>query len=66
VTEESECGFPPGHRGQLAAATALLKAAEPWSLFNPVVHDAHFAAMRQLYRNAVDPTLAARRRLDND
>jgi len=42
-----------------------LKAAEPWSLFNPETHDAHFAAVRQLYHNAVDPLLAVRR-FDSD
>lgn len=34
---------------QLAAAAAEpLKLAEPWSLFNPEVHRAHFAALKQL------------------
>jgi cytochrome c peroxidase len=27
---------------------AALRAAEPWSLFNPKIHDAHYAAMRQM------------------
>jgi len=31
-----------------AAAPALLRSAEPWSFFNPTVHDAHYAALRQL------------------
>jgi len=31
-----------------AAVPALLAAAEPWSLFNPAVHDAHYAALRQV------------------
>jgi cytochrome c peroxidase len=35
-----------------AAVPALLKAAEPWSLFNPTVHDAHYAALRQMLRTA--------------
>lgn len=30
----------------------LLKAAESWSLFNPAIHDAHYAAMRQILRTA--------------
>jgi hypothetical protein len=30
----------------------LLQQAQPWSLFNPVVHDAHFAALRQLLQSA--------------
>jgi hypothetical protein len=31
-----------------AGIGAALRAAEPWSLFNPKIHDAHFDAMRQL------------------
>lgn len=27
---------------------AALRAAEPWSLFNPKIHDAHYDAMRQM------------------
>jgi len=30
------------------AETPYLRAAEPWSLYNPPVHDRHFAALRQL------------------
>jgi cytochrome c peroxidase len=34
----------------VASATvgAALRAAEPWSLFNPKIHDAHYSAMRQM------------------
>ena len=32
----------------LAAAPLALQAAEPWSLFNPTLHDAHRAALRQV------------------
>jgi hypothetical protein len=32
----------------VAAVPTLLAGAEPWSLFNPVVHDAHYAALRQV------------------
>lgn len=53
-------------RTHLAAAIPMLKAAEPWSLFNPSTHDSHFAAVRQLYRSAIDPVLAARRPYDFD
>jgi cytochrome c peroxidase len=53
-------------RTHFAAAIPLLKAAEPWSLFNPSTHDAHFAALRQLYHSAVDPVMAARRPYDFD
>ena len=31
-----------------AAVPALLAGAEPWSLFNPAVRDAHYAALRQV------------------
>jgi ribosomal protein L16/L10AE len=44
----------------------LLKAAEPWSLFNPAIHEARRAALRQLTKAGTDPGLAARRRPDND
>ncbi|MGA9322194.1 MAG: hypothetical protein WBW06_14175 [Xanthobacteraceae bacterium] len=27
---------------------ASLRAAEPWSLFNPKIHDAHYDALRQM------------------
>lgn len=52
-------------RSGLATALPVLKAAEPWSLFNPMIHDAHFAALRELYLNATDPTIS-RHRLDSD
>jgi cytochrome c peroxidase len=35
-------------RLSFAALPLLLKAAEPWSLFNPAVHQRHFSALRQL------------------
>ncbi|MFA6264224.1 MAG: cytochrome c peroxidase [Pseudolabrys sp.] len=38
-----------GEYKQVAVAVApYLKAAEQWSLYNPVVHDQHFAALRRL------------------
>jgi hypothetical protein len=30
----------------------VLDAAVPWSLFNPAIHAAHFAALRQLVDTA--------------
>jgi hypothetical protein len=33
---------------QLAKIVPTLKAAEPWSLFNPAVHDAHYAGLREM------------------
>jgi cytochrome c peroxidase len=32
----------------VAAVPSLLAAAEPWSLFNPAVHDSHYQALRQV------------------
>jgi hypothetical protein len=29
-----------------------LQNAEPWSLFNPAIHDAHYAALRQMIEAA--------------
>jgi hypothetical protein len=34
-----------------AAVPALLARAEPWSLFNLAVHDAHYAALRQVLQS---------------
>jgi hypothetical protein len=34
-----------------AAVPSLLAAAQPWSLFNPAVHDSHFAALRQVMQS---------------
>jgi len=36
------------YKQTVAAVTPHLRAAEPWSLFNPAVHDRHFTALRQL------------------
>jgi cytochrome c peroxidase len=36
----------------LAAVPNLLRAAQPWSLFNPAVHDSHFAALQQTLQAA--------------
>ncbi|WP_407180565.1 cytochrome c peroxidase [Bradyrhizobium sp. STM 3562] len=40
------------YRSLMAAAVpALLAGAERWSLFNPQVHDAHYAALRQVLQS---------------
>lgn len=36
----------------MASAAPQLKTAEPWSLFNPAVHEAHYAALRQIFQTA--------------
>ena len=38
--------------GELASAAAALKRAEPWSLFNPQVREAHVTALNQLAKLA--------------
>ena len=40
------------YRSLMAAAVpALLAGAEPWSLFNPAVHDRHYGALRQVMQS---------------
>ena len=34
-----------------AAVPALLAGAQPWSLFDPAVHDSHYAALRQVLQS---------------
>ena len=41
---------------RLAKVVPPLKAAESWSLFNPAVHDAHYAALRQMFETATKTT----------
>jgi hypothetical protein len=36
----------------VAAVPAVLRAAQPWSLFNPAIHDAHYDALRQMRMTA--------------
>lgn len=40
------------YAGGLSEIDQPLKAAESWSLFNPAVHDAHYAALRQMVETA--------------
>jgi di-heme cytochrome c peroxidase len=54
------------YRAALAAALPAVKAAEPWSLFDPTVAGAYYTARQQLYRASIDPALASRRRFDPD
>jgi len=44
------------YRAQLDAAATLLHAAEAWSLFNPVIHDRHYGAMKQIIETAHQAT----------
>jgi cytochrome c peroxidase len=52
-------------RTVLAASVPLLKAAEPWSIYNPDIRAARMAQFRTLYRAAFDPA-SAPKRFDND
>jgi hypothetical protein len=52
-------------RKLMGEAVTSLTAAEPWSLLNRDIHDAHFTQLKQLYRAAIDP-LNPPRRLDLD
>jgi cytochrome c peroxidase len=42
-----------------AAVPAIVNTAEPWSLFNPIVHDAHYAALRRLLQSDKQPSQPA-------
>jgi hypothetical protein len=53
------------YRTVLAQALPSLKAAEPYSIFNPQIRAARRAQFRALYQAAYDPATAPRR-LDND
>jgi hypothetical protein len=39
-------------RRRISAVPVALQNAEPWSLFDPAVHEAHYSALRQLYEAA--------------
>jgi cytochrome c peroxidase len=47
-------------RAVLAKAVPLLKAAEPYSIYNPTVRAARIAEFKTLYQAAIDPTKAPR------
>lgn len=47
------------YEDRLAKIVPTLKAAEPWSLFNPTVHDAHYAGLREMVYAAGKETHAA-------
>jgi hypothetical protein len=54
------------YRDLLESSIPTLRAAVPWSLFNQEIHDAHFAALRQVVRAATDPSSRPQRRVDMD
>jgi hypothetical protein len=44
------------NRLMTAAVPSVIGFAEKWSLFNPVVHDAHYSALRQLLTSKQQPS----------
>jgi cytochrome c peroxidase len=44
----------------LGVVPLVLVTAQPWSLFNPAVHDAHYATLRQMLHSASRPAMAGR------
>jgi Di-haem cytochrome c peroxidase len=50
--DEAAAEFQNYRRLTLAAVPILVKKAQPWSLFDPAVHDAHFAELRRLVQSA--------------
>jgi cytochrome c peroxidase len=50
-TSEAAAEFKNYRYLMAAAVPALLATAEPWSLFNPAVHDSHYAALRQVLQS---------------
>ena len=50
--EDADRAYYDYRKMTAAAAPTLLRNAEPWSLFNRQVHDAHYAALRKLLRTA--------------
>jgi hypothetical protein len=47
------------YRAQLPPTVEAMRVARKWSLFDRQIHDAHFAALRQLYQAGADSTSAA-------
>jgi hypothetical protein len=39
-------------RKLLSSVPGALQNAEPWSLFNPAIHEAHYSALRKMYEAA--------------
>jgi cytochrome c peroxidase len=50
-TTEAAADFKNYRYLMAAAVPALLANTEPWSLFNPAVHDSHYAALRQVMQS---------------
>jgi len=50
--DEAEAEFMTYRKMSVAALPVLLATAQPWSLFNPKIHYAHYTALRQLLEQA--------------
>jgi cytochrome c peroxidase len=50
-TAEAAAEFRNYRNLTAAAVPAMLARAQPWSLFNPVVHDSHYEALRQVLQS---------------
>jgi cytochrome c peroxidase len=50
-TDDAAADFKNYRYLMAAAVPAVLAGAEPWSLFNPTVHDSHYAALRQVLQS---------------
>jgi cytochrome c peroxidase len=50
-TADAAADYTNYRRLMAAAVPSLLGGAEPWSLFNPVVHDKHYDALRQVMQS---------------
>jgi hypothetical protein len=61
-TEEAAAQFKTYRGLMLAAVPSLLASAEPWSLFNPTVHDSHYDALRRVLQSRHGAPQAADRR----
>jgi cytochrome c peroxidase len=50
--DEAAAGYQNYRKLTFAAVPIVVKKAQPWSLFNPAVHKAHFDEMRKLLQSA--------------
>jgi di-heme cytochrome c peroxidase len=50
-SDDAMAAFKSYRQLMVAAVPSLLAAAEPWSLFNPVVHDSHYQALREVMQS---------------
>jgi hypothetical protein len=50
--EDTAAEYRNFHNLLLGPLPVLLHAAEPWSLFNPAIHDTHYKALQQMLQTA--------------